>query len=272
MEATGAPSALLTAAVPGPILFARFAYPPNRLGLCGPDAGLTLPDRLRDGRSGGSFDGRPDHGMPDAQPDPELRRIAAAFEGAWPYLELIAAENDRRDPLDGEVVEAYWLGNDLLRRVRPQARFDDLEKRFRPRTAPRAWPWLADKAGGASVVHHSFHVIEVLPRIGLIRGGLPPALLGVLESCLIRPARVESIGGDAMRVAIPTLRLQDGRLELGPATSLAVDVDGGFGDALEPGDDVAVHWGRICGRISAGQARRLRAITERNIAVANETL
>ena len=51
--------------LPGPLLFARFAFPPNRLGLCGPETGVTLPERVRAGR-----------------PDPELRRIAQGFEGA----------------------------------------------------------------------------------------------------------------------------------------------------------------------------------------------
>ena len=50
--------------LPGPLLFARFAFPPNRLGLCGPESGETLPERVRTGRL-----------------DPELTRIAQQFEG-----------------------------------------------------------------------------------------------------------------------------------------------------------------------------------------------
>ena len=243
--------------LPGPLLFARFAFPPNRLGLCGPESGLTLPERVRAGRA-----------------DPELRRLAEGFEGAYPYLRMIAAENRLADPLDARVVEAYWLGNDLLGEVGAQARHDDLTERFRPRTAAREWRWLEDKAGGPSMVHHSFHVLEILPRIGLIRGGLPPDLLAVLERCLVRPGRVTGVDADGLDVDLPSLELVDGALRLGAPVTVrlgAPDRDG-FGDVLLPGDDVAVHWERVCGRLSPVQAARLSAVTRRNLEVANATL
>jgi len=243
--------------LPGPLLFARFAFPPNRLGLCGPETGGTLPERVRSGR-----------------PDPELRRIAEGFEGAWPYLQLIAAENDVADPLDPCVVEAYWLGNELLERVGPRARHDDLSTRFRPRTAAREWPWLSDKAGSSSVVHHSFHVLEILPRIGLIRGGLPPDMVDVLGRCLVRPGRVVAASTGSIDVELPPLEMVDGRLRFGSRRieHLARPDGDGFGDLLLPGDDVAVHWGRTCGRLTPAQVAGLTAVTERNLAVANQTI
>ena len=250
------PGALGTT-LPGPLLFARFAFPPNRLGLCGPETGGSLPERIRSRRS-----------------DPELRRIAQGFEGAWPYLELIAAENDIADPLDPCVVEAYWLGNALLREVGPKARYDDLVGQFKPRTAGRAWPWLAAKAGSNSVVHHSFHVLEILPRIGMIRGGPPPDLLGALERCLVRPGRIVAVGDDAVDVALSPLELRDGALRFGPPHVQRLTQSAGerFGDMLLPGDHVAVHWDRVCGQLDPAQVEGLLAVTDRNLAVANETL
>jgi len=242
----------------GPILFARFAFPPNRLGLCGPETNGVLPQRVR-------------AGLPD---DGELRHIAEGFEGAYPYLRLIAAANDRADPLDRAVVEAYWLGNGLLRSVRPGARYDDLETRFRDRTARTEWPWLADKAGSPSVVHHSFHVLEILPRVGLIRGGLPPDLPRVLERCLVRPGRVVALGPAEVEVSLPPLELADGRLRLGEPRVERLSIAGpdGFGDVLLPGDDVAVHWDRVCGVLVPAEAERLLAVTQANLAVANQTI
>src|SRR5512141_849475 len=77
----------------GAILFARYAYPPNELGYCGP------PDHkaLLEYGSGQAF-------------DPGLVELARGFAGAWPYLEFIAAQTGIRTPLDRRVVEAYWLG------------------------------------------------------------------------------------------------------------------------------------------------------------------
>ena len=196
--------------------------------------------------------------MRSGRPDPELRRIAQEFEGAWPYLELIAAENDVADPLDPCVVEAYWLGNGLLREVGPRARYDDLDHRFRTRTATREWPWLAAKAGSTSVVHHSFHVLEILPRIGMIRGGLPVDLVGVLERCLVRPGRIVAVTDGALDVDLPPLVLRDGSLQLGEPRRQRITVANGegFGDVLVPGDDVAVHWDRVCGRLDGRAGQR----------------
>jgi hypothetical protein len=251
------PAETLSLATPGPILFARFAFPPNRLGLCGPASGDALAEHVRDERV-----------------DPDLVRMAREFEGAYPYLELIAGSNAIADPLDSRVVEAYWVGNDLLGGVTPRAHHADLERRFKGRASRRDWPWLEAKAGSDALVHHSFHVLEVLPRIGTLRGELPPALVGALERCLVRPARIVASGGGTIEIAVPPLELRDGQLRLGTAhiERLEEPADGGYGDRLVPGDAVAVHWERVCGRLSPAQASSLLSVTARNIAVANTTI
>lgn len=77
-------------------LFASYAYPPNELGYCGPpDSGILLSD---------------DAGA-------EIAAHARGFDGAWPYLEEIAAAAGISDPLDADVVRSYWLGTAGLPRV-----------------------------------------------------------------------------------------------------------------------------------------------------------
>jgi hypothetical protein len=247
----------LDTAQPGALLFARFAFPPNALGLCGPETGATLPQHVREGRM-----------------DDELRRIASGFEGAWPYLEMISGENAIADPLDPRVVEAYWVGNDLLGHVGSRAHHRDMEVRFRDRTTRHEWGWLEAKADSAARVHHSFHVLEILPRIGLIRGGLPADMLGVLGRCLIRPAEIVAAGDGHLDVATPPLEMVDGKLRLGDpgVERLAFAPGDAYGDDLAPGDLVALHWERVCGRLTPLQAMRLRSVTDRNIAVANTTI
>ncbi len=100
----------------GPLLFARYAYPPNALGLCGADTPRTLLE-YGDAR-------RVDGG---------LAELARTFDGAWPYLTLIAGANGIADPLDPRVVEAYWVGNELLERVRPAELARHVDDRFRGR-------------------------------------------------------------------------------------------------------------------------------------------
>jgi len=80
----------------GPLMFVRYAYPPNALGYCGPADFAAFREY--------AVAGVVDRG---------LVQLAQAFAGAWPYLELIATGCGIGDPLDRRVVEAYWVGNDL---------------------------------------------------------------------------------------------------------------------------------------------------------------
>src|SRR4029079_19764899 len=100
-------------AISGPLLFARYAYGPNELGYCGPDAASELFGEATSGHAD----------------ERTLRELAGQFEGAYPYLRLIAQANDLADPLDARVVEAYWLGNGLLDRVSPRRLGDSLDLR-----------------------------------------------------------------------------------------------------------------------------------------------
>jgi hypothetical protein len=219
---------------PGPLLFARYALPPNTLGYCGPDEARSLLEHVREGVV-----------------DPDLIRLERAFEGAYPYLSLIAAQNGIADPLDRRVVEAYWIGNELLDGVDPRAFAADLERRFRSRTPPTERPWLAEPARRGLPVHHNVHVLEVMPRIGLLRTGLVPDLAAMLGNCLIRPARVLSVEPGRLTVLARPLKLVDGRFSLGSPRSeeVASLLDGTIG----PSDLVAVHWGIAVGGISADQ-------------------
>lgn len=116
----------------GPVLFARYAYPPNERGYCGPDAAAELPESVS---STVSTEGTRPTGGPQAPSGPhdgELRALARGFAEAWPYLELIAGAHGIDDPLDERVVEAYWVGNELLR-LPPGALLRSAEERFRNR-------------------------------------------------------------------------------------------------------------------------------------------
>jgi len=128
----------------GAQLFARYAYPPNELGYCGPDDASVLLRR-------GSLDA-----------EQQIARHARQFEGAWPYLEIIASAAGIADPLDVRVVEAYWIGNDLLDNVDPESLVAQLQERFVGQTGAS---WVPGSA------HHSFHVFAVYPWVGLLRRG-----------------------------------------------------------------------------------------------------
>ena len=243
-------------AVSGALRFAAYAYPPNALGYCGPDASQQLLEQVAAGID-----------------DPDLRRLARGFEGAWPYLELIAAANGIGDPLDPRVVEAYWVGNALLARVGPRLLGDSLETRFRDRVG-RSWPRLLDAVPAGAVPHHSFHVFGVYPWLGLLREGRVDEPLEVLDRCRVRWGEVvDVVGGEAILRSRP-LRWDGRRLLLAePREERAVlRMDGlGLAGRIRAGNWCSLHWDWVCERLDRRQLVALRQHTLSQLEVANGT-
>jgi len=239
---------------PGALLFARYAYPPNALGYCGADETRTLLEYGNEKAADGG-----------------LVQLARTFEGAWPYLELIAGANGIKEPLDPRVVEAYWVGNGLLERVDPQHLVSQLDDRFR-RRAGREWSRLTDALPADTVPHHNFHVFGVYPFVGLLRAGSVEEPLRVLESCRIAPARVDSVSGEEATVTVRPLAWDGMRLHLDEPLTRQVSWrrEGlGFLDELHAGDWVSVHWDWVCDRLAGSQVESLQRYTARMLALAN---
>ena len=240
----------------GPLLFARYAYPPNALGYCGADETRTL---LEYGAAGASDGG--------------LAELARTFEGAWPYLSLIAAANRIDDPLDPRVVEAYWVGNGLLDRVRADDLARHVEDRFRGRIG-RTWRRVLDTVAAGAVPHHAFHVFAVYPWLGLLRTGVVDQPLHVLDQCRTTAALVESTDRDTARVLARGLVWDGQTLALGAWASRDVrwrDDGRGLVSDLRPGDWVSLHWDVVCDRLTPMAAVRLERVTRRVLAAVDQT-
>lgn len=240
----------------GPLLFARYAYPPNALGLCGADSPRTLLE-YGDARAS----------------DGGLAELARTFDGAWPYLTLIAGANRIDDPLDPRVVEAYWVGNALLDRVRPDELARHVDDRFRGRIG-RAREHVADVIAAGGVPHHCFHVFAVYPWLGLLRTGVVDQPLHVLDQCRTTPAVVQAVDGDFVAVLARPLRW-DAEAEAlhldAPSTRMVRwQEDGlGFVPKPSPGDRVSLHWDFVCDVLSPSAARALVRATGRALAAVN---
>jgi len=246
------------APAPGPIRFARYAFGPNRFGYCGPDEATELFQQATLGRD-----------------LPRLRELAGQFEGAFPYLRLIALGNGIADPLAADVVEAYWLGNPLADRVRPADFGRSLEERFRKRIRDDGWRWLGGKPEAGAAPNHAFHVLDVFPKVGLLRTGAVDDALSVMDSCRIRWGRVLERDGDSLVVSAVPLESAAGKLRLGEPRVQRIRgwVDGaGFVEDALPGDVVAIHWDWACERLDAARLTALRRSTAAELQLANQTL
>ncbi len=237
----------------GALRFGRYAFPPNALGYCGPEDHQALLGYVASHRA-----------------DQGLVELERRFEGAFPYLRLIAHSNGLADPFDESVVEAYWLGNRLLRGVDTGAFQQSLSERFRPRMDARTFAWLAGKPAGGAVPHHNFHVFEVYTRSGLMRAGGPPApVLEVMDQCRVSWGKVVSAGAGHLVVARRPLAIRSGKLALDPPRPVTVET---YGDGALPGDWVSMHWSWACEILSAAELRRLRLVTQSALQLAGGTM
>lgn len=229
----------------GALTFARYAYPPNALGYCGPADAPALLEYAA-----------------TTTADPGLAELARQFEGAWPYLRHIAASAGIADPLDPRVVEAYWIGGPLLRRAGGPGLVREVVDRFGARAGADLDEILEVVRAGA-VPHHNFHVVAVSPWIGLLRTGHVDPAMHVLDRCRIRVGRVVEVDGDQAIVGVPRLAWDGRTLQRGPSRWERFTVaDNGYAlagaEPLQPGDHVAVHWSWICSRLTADQVVNLR--------------
>jgi len=143
---TGPNGSTAATAHEGPLMFVRYAYPAELARLLRPGRLHRLP-RVRGGR----------RGRPGAGPaGPGVRRCLA----------VPGADRGRlrhQGPLDRRVVEAYWVGNDLLDQVPVTEIGNSMAERFRP--GRQQVQFLTEGVLAGGVPHHSFHVFGVYPWV-----------------------------------------------------------------------------------------------------------
>src|SRR4030081_486043 len=149
---------------------------PNRLRYCGGADNRTWFEYGTEGISDGG-----------------LQRLLRQFSGALPYLQLIARANGVADPFDARVVEAYWIGNELLEGVEVRQLYDALLERFGKQLTGRTRDLVLGKAPAGARPHHSFHVLDVHSRVG----ELGPSL-HTLDECRGSWGRVGRAGGEEL--------------------------------------------------------------------------
>lgn len=232
---------------PGHALFARYAFPPNELGYCGPaDSEVLL---------------RGDNPA-------EVARYAREFDGSWPYLRAIAEAADIADPLDAAVVRSYWIGGPMLARPDPAALLERLRRAF----AGQVTGLLGDVDRPAdALAHHCFHVFAVYPWVRFLDRD-PDTALNVLQSCRIRWGTVESVSNEHVVMLARPLSFDGGVLTLGRPTTERVRWRRDQMSLIDqplPGDTVAAHWGWICDELTDIDTSALSAVTETTLEVVN---
>ena len=233
-------------------MFARYAYAPNALGYCGPPLGLTLRD--------GTVD--------------DVRRAATKFSGAWPYLRVLSTLTGIADPLDHRLVESYWLGGGVGADLDEDEFFDALLAIIGPQ-AGRYWSHLTADLAREAAANHCFHVFGVYPWTRFLGRGMDEHPLSVLDNCRISWGTVVSRAGDDVEVMCQRLVWDGHALALSEPSVCLLDVWADGYSAVPDvavDDQVAVHWGRLCGRLQPEQVRALAETTDRQLRVTSQRL
>ena len=235
----------------GVIRCSRYAFGPNRLHYCGPDANQEIYGYIKEGTS-----------------DAGLKHLLGEFETMYPYLKHIAQANNIADPLDVGVVDAYWIGNSLLERAKMGGLYKHLTEglRIHQRMSPKNFSYLRKKVEQNALPHHSFHVLNVWQEKRNLEN---------MRECLISWGEVKSVAGPSIEIETPLLDIKEGKLCLSEPVSRTIyrrleaeyDIE-----QIIPGSIITVHWGSPCEVISESQAMKLKRYTLESIALANKTL
>lgn len=247
----------------GILLATRYAFMPNRLRYCGGNKNSELFEYAIRQKS-----------------DDGLKELLKEFETMYPYLRLIAESNRILDPFNYKVVEAYWLGNELLENVSMKNFYhylideQKLKKKFKPALLERVF----GKIPQGAKPHHSFHVFNIPKRTGHypVRHTLE-----TMDKCRIAAGRIRDKRQETsnkygfsgkMIVEYEPLMVKNNKIEIGKSVEKEVWSEinqKAFVKAPKVGDWVSIHWGWICDILTPKQVENLNKWTKYNLALTN---
>lgn len=233
-----------------------YSYPPSSLGFCGQRIKNT-PQILKNFLTGK----KPLTG--------QIKKALQNFEAAYPYLKLISQANKIKDPLDYQVVEALWLGNELLNKIK----LTDLKKTVltdftRPGllTKTQAKTRL-NKISALTRPHHSFHVLLLGPVTKNIK-----FYDKLYDLCLISWGRVLQLKAKKSKAVVnfKPLILKNNQFLYGKKSKKEIIWNKTIVPDLQINDQVSFHWNFLCQKLTETQATNLKKYTKQNINLANE--
>lgn len=248
----------------GLLMCAKYSVAPNFFGYCGPFKNSNLVDHLREQKA-----------------DKEIISILSEFETLYLYLKLISTENKIADCFNKKVVEAYWIGNSLLKNTSNidyasllKERFEIEKKIGRGKTEKINAKILAYRF----YPHHSFHVFNIFKRTGKDSSF---HTLKTMDECRIGWGRIKSKVSPSpfglrrasksqkfILVEAKSLTINNNKLGFGKVVLKDVKVNyrgKSFIKDLQVGDLVSLHWGFVCDVLTENQIKNLQFYTQKSI-------
>lgn len=240
---------------------ALFGFRPHYLGLCGPTQARQqkLLQKFLQGKITVA----------------KMRPVFRKFLSAYSYYKLIARSNKIKNPFDEKVVSAYWIGNELLDKVKTGDLRQMIAKEFGgPGLLPKKIA--IEKAGvipHGSKPHHSFHVLA----IGSVTGSVDFKNTKLKDLCRIGWGRVKKIKNQPRRPKgsgprpeaseISNLVVQyqpligEKKIKLGKPVKKEIIWNKILAPKVKTGDWVAFHWDYLAQILTKKDVKNLRKYT-----------
>ncbi|MBP6993997.1 hypothetical protein KBB12_02040 [Candidatus Woesebacteria bacterium] len=219
-------------------LASLFSYSPNHKGYCGRDsAGDAFTRCILNGDCAG---------VPE-----ELTHFIVLY----PYLKTLSIVT-KLSPFDHRIIEAYWIGNDLLKSV-PVSAYHILLKEFEKQGVP-SWliKSLKQKQPKAFIPSHLFQVLHV--GVGQASGSVPFDI-GSINSCMIRWGKVTRVDKSG-KIHVALQRFSKTYKLTISSEIFAKNTSPFFTPKV--GDTVAVHWGHIVKKLTQREIKNLAYWTQ----------
>lgn len=235
---------------------AKYAFSPNRLKYCGPDKNKDLFEYCA-----------------KTHIDPGLGILLKEFEVMYPYLKLIADENKIENPFSEKVVEAYWIGNELLNNVSMNKLYSHLvdEQQLKKRTSLKLLNKIIGRIPAGAKPNHAFHVFNVPFRTGKLT---IDHTLETMDKCRISWGKIKKIETNQLVIKSRPLLFKQNKFYLGNKLDIKVNYKFGNEQFIKNpkiGDMVTIHWDWVCEIINKQQKDQLKAWTIHHINIANQS-
>ncbi len=215
-----------------------YSLRPHELGFCGPGDEGGCQTKLKNYLEGEQYQGK------------EIAGLLDKFVGAANYYSLIARLNGIEDKYDEKVIEAYWLGNELLDKIK----VDDIKKMVMNKfVGPKLLTKeeAQEKINGfpkEGAAHHTFHIFFVGAVTGRGKAGAK-----LKDKCKVSWGEVKEIFSAENKIKVKTKKLFPEERDV----VVKIDWDKAFAPELRAGDTVSFHWGRVSEKITREQLDNL---------------
>jgi len=232
----------------GASLSLLYGYMPCHLGLCGPE------DKKRKAII-------KEYLQSDGKSEKNIRAIIKEFKGAYPYYKLIARANKISDSFDFKVVEAYWVGNSLLEKVKVSAYAKMMEEDFLPMgKMPRE---KIERLPKRAIPYHNFHVLF----IGSVTGRFNETRAG-LDLCRASWGKVVKI--EKNKIIISRQPLKFGRkITLGKSGLKKINWNKDILPEVKEGDWISIHWGTAIEKLDKKKLENIKKYTNHTLKIIN---